>query len=308
MPWVRLDEQFARNPKVLMAGPLGMAMQVAALCYCNEYLTDGFVPRSVANTLLDFEGLAFVWTHNDIFGGGDDVEAAMVVKMLVEAGVWDEAPGGYQIHDYLEYQPSKAEVLAQREQRVEAGRQGGLAKAKRGAKQTASEVLSEMPSKTSSKTLAKSYPVPVPDLEEAKASSRKGLRDSEDPDQINRDGIWTALEDLFGKATTRTERSLRGRLVKSLTEADATYTAVKERSAKWPNLFPGRNGPGPTLTAPALEKWWGALGLLVATEELRVAPCSVCDSRRIVGLTEEGEIVKVDDPRAIANERCVCVA
>lgn len=304
MPWVRLDEQFARNPKVLTAGPLGMAMQVAALCYCNEYLTDGFVPRSVANMLLDFEGLAFVWTHNEMFGGGDDVEASMVVKSLVEAGLWDEAPGGYLIHDYLEYQPSKAEVLAQREQRAEAGRQGGLAKAKRGAKQTASEVLSEMPSKTSSKTLAKSYPVPVPDLVEAKASTR-----DDESEKINRDGIWTAMEDLFGKATTKSARTIRGKVQKSLVGAGATYTAVKERAKVWPKLFPVRPGePAIRLTDNALEKWWGALGLILETAETKAAPCAICDSRRIVGLTEDGEIVKVDDPRAVANDRCVCVA
>ncbi len=55
MPWVRIDEKFARHPKVMRAGPLGIAMQVSALCYCNEHLTDGFVPRAVARTLLDWE-------------------------------------------------------------------------------------------------------------------------------------------------------------------------------------------------------------------------------------------------------------
>jgi hypothetical protein len=125
--------------------------------------------------------------------------------------------------------------------------------------------------------------------------------------QINSDGIWTALEDLFGKASTRTERSLRGKLVKSFAEAGATYTSVKERARWWPKLFPPRNGEQITLTATALEKWWGALGLLMETRQVRAAPCDVCDSRRIVGITVDGEIVRIDDPRAVGSDRCSCV-
>lgn len=138
-------------------------------------------------------------------------------------------------------------------------------------------------------------------VEEPNGSSRNAESD------IDRDGIWTALEDVFGKATTRTERSLRGKLVKSLAEAGATYTSVKERSAAWPKLFPGRNGqPPPTCTDTALEKWWGALGLIVETGK-PPPPCPICDSRRIVGVSDDGEIVKVDDPRAVGSERCSCV-
>lgn len=135
--------------------------------------------------------------------------------------------------------------------------------------------------------------------------SRRGTTNEEA--RIDSDGIWTAMEDLFGKATTRTERSLRGKLVKSLAEAGASYTSVKERSAAWPKLFPGRNGqPPPTCTDTALEKWWGALGLIAETGK-PPPPCPICDSRRIVGVTEDGEVVKADDPRAVGSERCSCV-
>jgi len=134
--------------------------------------------------------------------------------------------------------------------------------------------------------------------------SRSQSLPAEDATQINADGIWTALEDLFGKASTRTERSLRGKLTKSLTEAGASYTSVKERSAVWSKLFPGRNGqPAPTLTDTALEKWWGPLGRIVETGK-PPPPCDVCGSRRIVGVTSEGEVVRADDVRAVASERC----
>lgn len=140
MAWVKIDDGFADHPKIAAAGPLGMALQVAALCYCNRFLTDGFIPQSVALRLIQFEGLA---------------EPEEVIQRLITAGVWDEAEGGYLIHDYLEYQPSREEIETLRNKRKEAGRIGGLAK----SKQKASKMLS----KSSSKKEAKLCPVPVPD-------------------------------------------------------------------------------------------------------------------------------------------------
>lgn len=154
MTWVRIDEEFARHPKVLEAGPLGMAMQISALCYCNQYLTDGFVPHSVVPGLLSFDGLGMRMWKGELIGGGEDATWELVVQDMVRSGLWTEVPGGYEIHDFHDYQPSKAEVLELREARKEAGRKGGLAKAKAHAKQTAS--------KRSSKTEAKLYPAPVP--------------------------------------------------------------------------------------------------------------------------------------------------
>lgn len=120
MTWVRIDDGFARHPKVVAAGPLAMAMQVAALCYCNRELTDGFVPRAVARTLLDFEvedGEGRIWMMARTCGmQGDDVSAGWVIDTLVEAGMWREVPGGYVLHDYHEYQPTKEQVLRDREQ------------------------------------------------------------------------------------------------------------------------------------------------------------------------------------------------
>lgn len=163
MPWVRLDEGFPRHPKIAAAGPLGMALQVAALCYCNEYLTDGFIPTGVARTLLDLDGIAMHMWQGEMIGGGQDATADLVIQDVVQAGLWKKVKNGWKIHDYHDYQPTKTQVLEMRKQRAEAGKRGGQAKAAlanglANAKQTASD----LPSKRSSKPLAKSYPVPVP--------------------------------------------------------------------------------------------------------------------------------------------------
>lgn len=118
MAWVRLDDSFTEHPKVMAAGPLALAMQVAGLCYCNRNLTDGFIPWGIARTLLSWEVLGPDRRQYRISvtcgAHGEDVDSEYVIKQLVDAGMWEEVDGGYRVHDYLQYQPSRAKVMAER--------------------------------------------------------------------------------------------------------------------------------------------------------------------------------------------------
>lgn len=138
MAWVRIDDEFYLHPKVVAVGPLGLALQVAALCYSNRYLTDGFIPKRVVKHLLDYETLAV---------GNEDVTWQMVVGLLLDAGLWEECEDGYAIHDFTQYQPSRESVAAKQAQKVAAGQAGGRATAQANAQ---------------AKGVAKSKPVPVP--------------------------------------------------------------------------------------------------------------------------------------------------
>jgi len=151
MTWVKIDDGFPQHPKILKAGPLAMAMQIAALCYSARYLTDGFIPGAALGTLIDL---------TDCYEFEKQAPTAHyeVASWLVGAGVWDVVEEGYQIHDYEEYQPTKADVLYQRAAKVAAGRAGGIASAKAGARQK----LKQEPGNASSKTTAEQQPVPVP--------------------------------------------------------------------------------------------------------------------------------------------------
>jgi hypothetical protein len=123
MVWVRLDDHFDEHPKIAAVGPLGLALWVSALAYCNRNLTDGFVPTSVARTLVCWQVTSptgATWdisiTHMvDVHGSGEDVDSDMVLDQLVAVGLLDEVPGGYRIHDYAEYQPSKEAVRGDRD-------------------------------------------------------------------------------------------------------------------------------------------------------------------------------------------------
>jgi len=95
-----------------------MAMQVAALCYANRNLTDGFVPRAVAPLLLNFDGLYLAFPEAGSLLGGEEplaVSWQAVAESLVRAELWEEEKGGYRIHDYLKYQPSREAVIRARE-------------------------------------------------------------------------------------------------------------------------------------------------------------------------------------------------
>jgi hypothetical protein len=97
MTWVKLDDQFADHPKVLEAGPLASWLYVCSLTYSARILTDGFIPKAQVRRLADVEN------------------AQELADKLVEVGLWDCVENGYQIHDYLDYNPSADTVKTKQE-------------------------------------------------------------------------------------------------------------------------------------------------------------------------------------------------
>lgn len=135
MTWVRLDDAFPEHPKVLALGDdyeAGVALHVRGLCYCARNLTDGHVPARMFR------------------------EDAATIARLVEVGMWHEAEGGFVIHDYLDYNPSRAEALALAEARSAAGRLGAEARWN-------GKSHSKCHSTSHGKTMANGCPVPVPE-------------------------------------------------------------------------------------------------------------------------------------------------
>jgi hypothetical protein len=97
MAWARIDDGFPLHPKTLQAGPFGAWLYVCGLCYCNRFLTDGFIPEAAV----------------PVMGLTDAPQAAAAA--LVQVGLWDKVKGGFQVHDYAEHNRSKGEVKDWRE-------------------------------------------------------------------------------------------------------------------------------------------------------------------------------------------------
>lgn len=115
MAWLKLDDRFAHHPKVLAAGPMAAWLHICGLSYCSEYLTDGYIPDGALPILAAVDA------------------PAQLAERLVEVGLWERADGGYRVHDYLEYNPSREQVLTARAARSEAGSIGGQVAAARRA-------------------------------------------------------------------------------------------------------------------------------------------------------------------------------
>ena len=116
MSYAKLDDNFPDHPKVIELSDSAFRLAVTAICYSARILTDG---RLTPQSLRRFEARA------------KDVTA------LVDARLWEVDGKEYVIHDYLEYNLSKEEVLAERErvskQRREAGVASGKARRERNA-------------------------------------------------------------------------------------------------------------------------------------------------------------------------------
>src|SRR6266545_568401 len=92
LPWVRMDTHWAQNPKFLMLADDGkwrsIAAYWAALGWSGGNGQAGFVPY-----------FAMPQVH----------AVKRNVSELVEARLWTPCDGGWQIHDWAEYQPTTEE-------------------------------------------------------------------------------------------------------------------------------------------------------------------------------------------------------
>lgn len=104
MTWFKVDDSFHSHPKVLAAEPAALGLWVVAGAWSSANLTEGFVPDRALQRLLP--------------------DGATLAKELVAAGLWTRSRGGYQFHDWTDYQPTKDEAIAVRERKSSGGRIG----------------------------------------------------------------------------------------------------------------------------------------------------------------------------------------
>lgn len=110
LPWVRLDTQFASNPKMLELTTTkrwrAAFVYVASLAYAGQQGTDGYIP----DTCLPF-----------IHATRPDADA------LVSVGLWNLSHAGWEINGWDEFQVSDDATRKRRER----AQKGGIARAEK---------------------------------------------------------------------------------------------------------------------------------------------------------------------------------
>lgn len=96
MAFVYLDDKFPEHPKVLPITDAAFRLWFIGLCYSNRNLTDGRVPPEVV------------------------ARRTTAAIGLVKADLWELNPaGGWNVHDYLDWQKSADRVRSDRARAAE---------------------------------------------------------------------------------------------------------------------------------------------------------------------------------------------
>ncbi len=159
-------------------------MQVAALCYANRNLTDGFIPGWKVPALINLDGLPVTWQ--------EVVQSLLEPSPEGDAPLWDRVEGGYQIHDYLTYQPSREKV---EKERREARERMEELRHKRRFEGNSTEVRPNIPPKFAGSSLSP-VPDPVPPTNSKSPSSSVPTGDEKEEEEFYR--LATRVNEILG--------------------------------------------------------------------------------------------------------------
>lgn len=95
MTWLKLDDMFAWHRKIRRLSDGAFRLHVTAMNMSARDGLDGFI------------------THEDLDDMPSIKSADKRATELVLRGLWVPTPDGWEIHDFLEYNPSRAQVQAQ---------------------------------------------------------------------------------------------------------------------------------------------------------------------------------------------------
>lgn len=136
--WAKFDDRYPWNRKVRPLSDAAFRLDVSAVCWSSEYLTDGVI------------------SPDDLPQVSDVKRPQLAAAELVRRGRWhasghdcpdcpDVPPGGHVVHHFLDYNPPREKVEADREKRRQAGQMGGKAsgRSRANAKQSASDLLNK---------------------------------------------------------------------------------------------------------------------------------------------------------------------
>jgi hypothetical protein len=110
MSWARFDDRFHGNPKVLRAWhdqPASVGLYVMSVTYCAQHETDGLVHDWFVASLVPRKP-----------------ERAKLTGVLERGRLWVSVDEGWQIPDYLDFNPSRRDIESRRIRDAERKRRG----------------------------------------------------------------------------------------------------------------------------------------------------------------------------------------
>lgn len=90
-----LYDEFLTSEKIADLSHIAFRLYVLSIVYAGKELTDGEITQRALRSLV-------VWVGCPV---------GKAASELVTAGCWEQTDSGYLIHDYLEHNPSRAEIL-----------------------------------------------------------------------------------------------------------------------------------------------------------------------------------------------------
>lgn len=102
MAYAKFDDGFGNHPKVRPLSPWAFQLHVCGILHCSRWLTDGIVTADALPDLMR-------------------KYRASALQELLDAGLWRPIldGDGYVIHDYLQWNDSRAKVEARRAKNAE---------------------------------------------------------------------------------------------------------------------------------------------------------------------------------------------
>lgn len=99
MPWARMEDGYLGNRKLAGLSTAAICLDLAGIIYSARELRDGLLSNG------DVQAIASLIHMRRWPPYADE---------LLHAGRWEATADGYVIHDYLDYQPSRQQVLEER--------------------------------------------------------------------------------------------------------------------------------------------------------------------------------------------------
>lgn len=99
MTYLLLEGEFAENTKIQGLSDKAFRLHVTGLTHCARNLTDGAISEIDLRKLAAISAIA---------------RPNVVITQLQTAGLWEPNGSGWIIHDYLEHNPSRRELLEKR--------------------------------------------------------------------------------------------------------------------------------------------------------------------------------------------------